>query len=108
MKAMGLSEARHPELFQDVGQSRRQLGREFDPLPRRRVDERQAVGMEEEARELGLLFPPAVARVPGQGMPGRSQVDPDAVDARIREWNGDLGRKYGVAYAEEFRRMILR
>jgi len=38
----------------------------------------------------------------------RSQIDPAAVDSRIREWNGELGRKYGVAFAEEFRRMILR
>jgi len=38
----------------------------------------------------------------------RSQVDPEAVDARIREWSCELGRKYGVAHAEEFRRMILR
>ena len=38
----------------------------------------------------------------------RSQIDPDAVDTRIREWGKELGRKYGVAYAEEFRRMILR
>lgn len=38
----------------------------------------------------------------------RSQVAPDYVDQRIREWNGELGRQYGVAYAEEFRRIILR
>jgi len=38
----------------------------------------------------------------------RSQIDPDAVDMRIREWNGEVGRKYGVAYAEEFRRIVLR
>ena len=37
-----------------------------------------------------------------------SQVDPDAVDSRMREWNGEVGRKHGVAYAEEFRRIILR
>jgi LmbE family N-acetylglucosaminyl deacetylase len=38
----------------------------------------------------------------------RSQVQPDYVDARIRDWNGALGRKYGVPYAEEFRKIILR
>jgi len=38
----------------------------------------------------------------------RSQVDPDYADQRTREWNGELGRKYGVAYAEEFRKIVLR
>lgn len=38
----------------------------------------------------------------------RSQIAPEHVDARIREWAGELGRKYGVPYAEEFRRIILR
>jgi LmbE family N-acetylglucosaminyl deacetylase len=38
----------------------------------------------------------------------RSQVDPDAVDARTRQWNGEAGRKHGVAFAEEFRSIILR
>jgi len=38
----------------------------------------------------------------------RSQVDPDYADQRTREWNGELGRRYGVAYAEEFRKIILR
>ncbi len=38
----------------------------------------------------------------------RSQVAPEYVDQRIREWNGELGSQYGVAYAEEFRRIILR
>jgi LmbE family N-acetylglucosaminyl deacetylase len=37
-----------------------------------------------------------------------SQVAPDYVDQRIHEWNGELGHQYGVAYAEEFRRIILR
>ena len=38
----------------------------------------------------------------------RSQVPPEYVETRIREWNGELGRKYGVAFAEEFRRIVLR
>jgi LmbE family N-acetylglucosaminyl deacetylase len=38
----------------------------------------------------------------------RSQVAPDYVDERIREWNGELGRLHGVAYAEEFRKIVLR
>lgn len=38
----------------------------------------------------------------------RSQVDPDYAEIRIREWNGQVGRQYGVPYAEEFRRIILR
>lgn len=37
----------------------------------------------------------------------RSQVKPEYVDARLRGWNGELGRRYGVAYAEEFRRIVL-
>ena len=38
----------------------------------------------------------------------RSQVEPDFVDRRVREWNRDLGRPHGVDYAEEFRKIILR
>ncbi|MBC7261936.1 MAG: PIG-L family deacetylase [Chloroflexi bacterium] len=38
----------------------------------------------------------------------RSQVDPEYAEIRIREWNGQVGRQYGVSYAEEFRRIILR
>jgi LmbE family N-acetylglucosaminyl deacetylase len=38
----------------------------------------------------------------------RSQVAPDYVDERIREWNGGLGRLHDVAYAEEFRKIVLR
>jgi LmbE family N-acetylglucosaminyl deacetylase len=38
----------------------------------------------------------------------RSQVPPETVEARIRDWAGELGRKYGVAFAEEYRRIILR
>lgn len=38
----------------------------------------------------------------------RTQVDPEYVEVRIREWNGELGRKYGVPFAEEFRRIVLR
>lgn len=38
----------------------------------------------------------------------RSQVDPEYVEPRIREWNGQVGRQCGVPYAEEFRRIILR
>jgi LmbE family N-acetylglucosaminyl deacetylase len=38
----------------------------------------------------------------------RSQVAPEYVDQRIREWNGELGRLHGVAYAEEFRKIVLR
>jgi LmbE family N-acetylglucosaminyl deacetylase len=38
----------------------------------------------------------------------RSQVGSDYADARLREWNGEVGRRYGVPYAEEFRRIILR
>ncbi len=37
----------------------------------------------------------------------RSQVQPDYVDARLRGWNGELGRHHGVPYAEEFKRIIL-
>jgi LmbE family N-acetylglucosaminyl deacetylase len=37
----------------------------------------------------------------------RSQVKPEYVDARLRGWNGELGRRYGVEYAEEFRRIVL-
>ena len=37
----------------------------------------------------------------------RSQVKPEYVDERLRNWNGELGRRYGVAYAEEFKRIIL-
>jgi len=38
----------------------------------------------------------------------RSQVDPEYAATRTREWNGELGRKYGVPFAEEFRRIVLR
>jgi LmbE family N-acetylglucosaminyl deacetylase len=38
----------------------------------------------------------------------RSQVMPDYADARLREWNAEVGRRYGVPYGEEFRRIILR
>jgi len=38
----------------------------------------------------------------------RSQVDPQYAATRTREWNGELGRKYGVPFAEEFRRIVLR
>jgi LmbE family N-acetylglucosaminyl deacetylase len=38
----------------------------------------------------------------------RSQVQPEYADARLRDWNEEVGRRYGVPYAEEFRRMILR
>jgi LmbE family N-acetylglucosaminyl deacetylase len=38
----------------------------------------------------------------------RSQVAPDYVDERIREWNGGLGHLHGVAFAEEFRKIVLR
>ena len=38
----------------------------------------------------------------------RSQVTADYVEERIRDWNGALGRQHGVAFAEEFRRIILR
>ena len=38
----------------------------------------------------------------------RSQVNPEYAEIRIREWNGLVGRQYGVPYAEEFRRIILR
>jgi LmbE family N-acetylglucosaminyl deacetylase len=37
----------------------------------------------------------------------RSQVKPEYVDARLSAWNGELGRRYGVAYAEEFKRIVL-
>ena len=38
----------------------------------------------------------------------RSQVPPETVETRIRDWAGELGRKYGVPFAEEYRRIILR
>ena len=38
----------------------------------------------------------------------RSQVRPDYAEARVREWNGELGRRHGVAFAEEFKRIVLR
>jgi len=38
----------------------------------------------------------------------RSQIKPDYADTRLREWNAEVGRRYGVPYAEEFRRIILR
>ncbi len=38
----------------------------------------------------------------------RSQVKPDYVEARIKEWNGEMGRRHGVAFAEEFKRITLR
>jgi LmbE family N-acetylglucosaminyl deacetylase len=38
----------------------------------------------------------------------RSQVRPDYADARLREWNAEVGRQHGVPYAEEFRRIVLR
>jgi LmbE family N-acetylglucosaminyl deacetylase len=38
----------------------------------------------------------------------RSQVAPEYVDERIHEWNGELGRLHSVAYAEEFRKIVLR
>jgi LmbE family N-acetylglucosaminyl deacetylase len=38
----------------------------------------------------------------------RSQVTADYADARLRDWNGQLGRKHGVRFAEEFRRIVLR
>jgi LmbE family N-acetylglucosaminyl deacetylase len=38
----------------------------------------------------------------------RSQVKPEYVDARIKEWNGEQGRRHGVAFAEEFKRITLR
>ncbi len=36
-----------------------------------------------------------------------SQVNPDHVDTMLRTWNGEAGRRHGVPYAEEFKRMIL-
>ena len=38
----------------------------------------------------------------------RSQLPPESVEARVRDWAGELGRKYGAAFAEEYRRIILR
>jgi len=38
----------------------------------------------------------------------RSQVTSEYAEARLRDWNGSLGRNHGVAFAEEFRRIILR
>lgn len=38
----------------------------------------------------------------------RSQVQPDYADVRLRDWNAEVGRRYGVSFAEEFRRMVLR
>jgi LmbE family N-acetylglucosaminyl deacetylase len=38
----------------------------------------------------------------------RSQVTSDYADARLRDWNGQLGRQHGVRFAEEFRRIVLR
>jgi LmbE family N-acetylglucosaminyl deacetylase len=38
----------------------------------------------------------------------RSQLPSESVEERIRGWAGELGRKYGVAFAEEYRRIILR
>jgi len=38
----------------------------------------------------------------------RSQVSSDYADARLREWNGHLGRQHCVQFAEEFRRIVLR
>ena len=38
----------------------------------------------------------------------RSQLPPETVDERIRGWAAEMGRKYGVAFAEEYRRIILR
>jgi len=38
----------------------------------------------------------------------RSQVNPDYVDTMVRSWNADVGRRHGVPYAEEFRKIILR
>jgi LmbE family N-acetylglucosaminyl deacetylase len=38
----------------------------------------------------------------------RSQVTSDYADARLRDWNGQLGRQHCVRFAEEFRRIVLR
>ncbi len=38
----------------------------------------------------------------------RSQVGPEYVDQRLKEFNGELGRQHDVAFAEEFRRIVLR
>lgn len=38
----------------------------------------------------------------------RSQLPPESVEARVRDWAAELGRKYGAAFAEEYRRIILR
>ncbi|KPL25388.1 MAG: hypothetical protein AMJ93_00380 [Anaerolineae bacterium SM23_84] len=38
----------------------------------------------------------------------RSQVSPEYAEARLRDWNAEVGRRYGVPYAEEYRRIILR
>lgn len=38
----------------------------------------------------------------------RSQVTSDDADARLRDWNGQVGRQHGVRFAEEFRRIVLR
>ncbi len=37
----------------------------------------------------------------------RSQVKPEYVDARLSTWNGEVGRRHGVAYAEDFKRIVL-
>jgi len=37
----------------------------------------------------------------------RSQVAPDYAEWRLRAWNGEVGKRHGVPYAEEFKRMIL-
>jgi len=38
----------------------------------------------------------------------RSQVNPEYVDTMLHGWNAEVGRRHGVSYAEEFRRIILR
>lgn len=35
----------------------------------------------------------------------RSQVKPEHADARLSTWNGELGRRHGVAFAEEFKKI---
>jgi LmbE family N-acetylglucosaminyl deacetylase len=37
----------------------------------------------------------------------RSQIKPEHADARLNTWNGELGRRHGVAFAEEFKKMII-
>ncbi len=37
-----------------------------------------------------------------------SQVKSEYADQRTREWNGEIGRKHGCDYGEEYRRLVLR